>query len=61
MLEGEEKDSAVQLQCTLFNGDYTTLIGALPRKDIEFGVLYQSFIVVFLITHVVVVITVVSK
>jgi hypothetical protein len=35
---GEEKDTEMQVQCALFLGDYSSVIGSLPWKDREMGV-----------------------
>ena len=38
VLAGEEKDNATHVQCSLFHGDYSDVIGALPRtNNSEFG------------------------
>ena len=38
VLAGEEKDNATHVQCSLFKGDYSDLIGALPKGNHrEFG------------------------
>ena len=34
---GDEKETAVEVQCVLFEGEYTKLIGSLPWKDRQIG------------------------
>ena len=40
---GEEKETEVQVQCALFLGDYSSVIGSLPWKDREIGVVQIIF------------------
>ena len=59
VLAGEEKDNATHVQCSLFQGDYSDLIGARCLKATIASLVYQSFFVFNRRITVVVVITVV--
>ena len=43
---GEEKENEVQISCSLFFGDFTAVIGQLPRVD-DMGISKLYFVVFF--------------
>ncbi len=44
---GDEKATAVEVQCVLFEGEYTKLIGSLPWKDRQIGAFMFFFFFFF--------------
>jgi hypothetical protein len=40
---GDENETAVEVQCMLFEGEYTKLIGSLPWKDRQIGTFMNFF------------------
>ena len=45
-LIGEEKENEVQISCSLFYGDFTAVIGSLPKVD-DMGISKLYFVVFF--------------
>lgn len=45
-LIGEDKGNEVQISCSLFYGDFTTVIGSLPKVD-DMGISKLFFVVFF--------------
>ena len=45
-LIGEEKGNEVQISCSLFYGDFTAVIGSLPKVD-DMGISKLFFVVFF--------------
>ena len=50
---GDEKETAVEVQCVLFEGEYTKLIGSLPWKDRQIGASMIFFFFFFALVMVV--------
>ena len=52
---GDEKETAVEVQCVLFEGEYTKLIGSLPWKDRQIGasmIFFDFFFALFMVVNV---------